>query len=77
MCKTMKCSGWDWVANGILFGFYHWHQPWMWVSAAIQGVFLLALPSRRFRSAWFGIIAHSGQSLYIGFLVLGLVLGLA
>jgi hypothetical protein len=19
---------WSWVANGVLFGFYHLHQPW-------------------------------------------------
>jgi hypothetical protein len=38
---------------------------------------LLALPSRRLRSAWFGIIAHSGQSIYFAILILGLVLGLA
>ncbi len=68
---------WDWVANGILFGFYHWHKPWILLSAAIEAVFLFSLPSRRFRSEWFGIIAHSGQSIYFAFLLLGLVLGLA
>jgi len=68
---------WDWVANGILFGFYHWHKPWIVISAAIEAVFLFALPSRRFQSAWFGIIAHSGQSVYFAFLLLGLILGLA
>ena len=68
---------WDWAANGILFGFYHWHKPWILLSAALEAVFLFALPSRRFRSAWFGIIAHSGQSVYFAFLLLGLVLGRA
>lgn len=68
---------WDWVANGILFGFYHWHQPWVFIGAAIEGVFLLAFPTKRFQSAWFGIIAHSGQSVFFAFLLLGLVLGLA
>lgn len=68
---------WDWVANGILFGFYHWHQPWGMLTSAIDGMLLYAFPSRRLHSAWFGIIAHSGQSVFIAFLLLGLVLGLA
>jgi membrane protease YdiL (CAAX protease family) len=68
---------WDWVANGVLFGIYHLHQPWGSVSAAIEGAFLFALPSKLFKCAWFGIIAHSGQSLFFAFLLLGLVLGLA
>jgi uncharacterized protein len=67
----------DWVANGILFGFYHWHQPWGFVGAAIEGAFLFAFPTKRFKSAWFGIIVHSGQSVLFAFLLLGLVLGLA
>lgn len=68
---------WDWVVNGILFGIYHLHQPWGMFTSAIEGVFLLALPSRKFRSAWFGIILHSGQSIFFAILLLGLVLGLA
>jgi hypothetical protein len=36
---------------------------------------LLALPSRAFRSSWFGIIVHSGQSVLVVVLTLGLVLG--
>jgi membrane protease YdiL (CAAX protease family) len=68
---------WDWVMNGLLFGFYHLHQPWGILSSAIDGIFMYALPSRYFRSAWFGIIAHSGQSLFFAILSLGLVLGLA
>ncbi|MCC6187723.1 MAG: CPBP family intramembrane metalloprotease, partial [Anaerolineales bacterium] len=53
----------DWAANGLLFGLYHLHQPWGMLSSALDGLFLYALPSRRFRSAWFGVIAHSGQSV--------------
>jgi membrane protease YdiL (CAAX protease family) len=68
---------WDWVANGFLMGFYHWHQPWVMLSASIEGALLFAFPTRRFKSAWFGIIAHSGQSVYFTFLLLGLVLGMA
>jgi membrane protease YdiL (CAAX protease family) len=67
----------DWVANGVLFGLYHLHQPWSIFASIVDGVFLYALPSRRFRSAWFGIIVHSMQTLVFIFLALGLVLGLA
>jgi membrane protease YdiL (CAAX protease family) len=68
---------WDWVVNGLLFGLYHLHQPWGILNSAIEGVLLLAFPSRKYRSAWFGIIVHSGQSIYFVILILGLVLGLA
>lgn len=68
---------WDWLMNGILFGLYHLHQPWGMLTSAIEGTFMLALPSRYFRSAWFGIIVHSGQSIFFAVLLLGLVLGLA
>jgi membrane protease YdiL (CAAX protease family) len=68
---------WSWVANGVLFGFYHVHQPWSIVGNAISGVFLLAFPSRRFRCTWLGVIVHSVQSVYFAFLILGVVLGLA
>lgn len=68
---------WDWAMNGLLFGLYHLHQPWGLLSSAVAGIVCFALPSRYFRSSWFGIIAHSGQSLFLAFLMLGLVLGLA
>jgi len=67
----------DWLANGVLFGLYHLHQPWGIVSSMTHGVLMFALPSRYFRSAWFGIAAHSGQSLFFAFLMLGLILGLS
>lgn len=68
---------WSWVANGVLFGLYHLHQPWTIVGNAIGGVFLLAFPAWRFRSTWMSIIVHSVQSVYLAFLILGVVLGLA
>lgn len=66
----------DWVANGLLFGVYHLHQPWGIVSSMTHGILLFALPSRYFRSAWFGIAAHSGQSIFFAVLMLLLILGL-
>lgn len=68
---------WDWVVNGLLFGVYHLSQPWTILGSSILGAFFFALPTKRYRCAWFGIFAHSGQSVYFLILILGLVLGLA
>ena len=55
----------DWVANGVLFAVYHLHQPWSILNNFVDGIFLLAYPSRRFQSAWMGIIAHSSRSVFV------------
>ncbi len=67
---------WDWVANGVLFGLYHLHQPWGILSSTVSGL-IYAFSGKQFHSNWFPIILHSGQSVYLMFLILGLVLGLA
>jgi membrane protease YdiL (CAAX protease family) len=67
----------DWVANGLLFGLYHLHQPWSIFSSIIDGIFLYAWPSRRFRSAWMGIVVHSMQTVFFIVIALGLVMGWA
>jgi membrane protease YdiL (CAAX protease family) len=67
----------DWLANGILFGLYHLHQPWSIINSVLTGSLTYALPSKRFRSAWFGIIIHSLETLFFIFIVTGLVLGVA
>lgn len=67
---------WDWVANGVLFCFYHLHQPWG-ILATLPGDLIFAYSGKHFRSNWFPIILHSGQSVYFLILILGLVLGLA
>ena len=64
----------DWIANGALFAAYHLHMPWAIPSSLVDGIFLDAYPSRRFQSAWMGIIVHSGQSLFVIAVVLTLVL---
>ena len=64
----------DWVANGVLFAAYHLHTPWV-MPAAIFDTLILSYPSKRYRSAWFGIIVHSAQSVLIAAVVLFLVLG--
>jgi CAAX protease family protein len=67
---------WSWVANGVLFGFYHVHQPWGIPHSVLTGL-LYTFPAYRFRSTWMSIILHSAQNVYLAFLVLGVVLGLA
>lgn len=64
----------DWMANGVLFATYHLHMPWV-IPSVLLDAFWLAWPSRRFRSAWFGIAVHSLQSVVILVAVLLLVLG--
>ena len=68
---------WSWVANGVLFGLYHVHQPWGILQNVISGPFVLAFPSWRFRSTWMAVIVHSAQSVFFGFLILALILGLS
>ena len=65
------------LANGVLMGIYHMHQPWGIFTNVIGSVFLLSLPSKRFRCTWLAIIVHSGQSVFFVFLRLRLPLGLA
>jgi len=66
----------SWVANGVLFGLYHVHQPWGIPNSVLTGL-LYTFPAYRYRSTWMSIVLHSAQSVYIAFLVLGVVLGLA
>jgi membrane protease YdiL (CAAX protease family) len=63
----------DWAVNGFLMGVYHLHQPWSIPSSIVAGL-LMAYPTRRFRSAWMGIIVHSSQSIFLGAIILTLVL---
>jgi membrane protease YdiL (CAAX protease family) len=63
----------DWVVNGILMGAYHLHQPWSIPSSIVAGL-LMAYPTKRFRSAWMGIIVHSTQSVFLAAIILTLVL---
>lgn len=67
---------WDWVANGFIFGVYHLQMPWT-IPVNILFGWLVAFAAKRYRSNWFPIVLHNGQAFYFGFLILGLVLGLA
>ena len=67
---------WDWVANGVIFGVYHLHQPWMLPAGIMMGL-IFAFSGKWFRTNWFPIILHSGQSVFFFIMILGMVLGLA
>lgn len=63
----------DWIANGALFAAYHLHLPWVIPGTLIDGILLEAYPSRRFQSAWMGIIVHSSASVFALVFILTLV----
>jgi uncharacterized protein len=64
----------DWVANGVLFAVYHLHMPWV-IPVALLDMFVIAYPSKRYRSAWIGIAVHSAQSVVLLAITLSLVTG--
>lgn len=63
----------DWVANGVLFTGYHLATPWMMPATLLIDTFAIAYPSRRYQSAWIGIVVHSAQSVFIAAVILTLV----
>ena len=67
---------WDWLANAVLFATYHWHKPWVIADAFLTGS-LFAFTTKRWRCAWFGLIPHAIEGLFLLFIILGIVLGLA
>jgi len=64
----------DWLANGVLFAAYHVHVPWVMLETLLGDTFLLAYPTKRYRSAWLGIVVHSAQSVILAVIVLIFVL---
>ena len=63
----------DWLANGLLFAAYHLHVPWV-IPATLVDTFIIAYPTKRYRSAWIGIAIHSSQSIFFAIIGLSLVL---
>jgi membrane protease YdiL (CAAX protease family) len=64
----------DFIANGVLFAFYHLHQPWT-IPSSLADIILTSYPTRRWQSVWMSVIVHSAQSVFVFFVVLSLVLG--
>jgi CAAX protease family protein len=65
----------DWVANAVLFGFYHLHKPWEFPSIIVTNLGY-SWPARRFRSNWMAIIVHGVEGLPVLVMVLAVILGL-
>jgi membrane protease YdiL (CAAX protease family) len=62
----------DWIVNALLFAGYHLHQPWRMPSAFTTGL-VQAYATKRWQSAWLGIISHSAQSVVFTVILLKLV----
>lgn len=75
-----KMSGafgkYDWVANAVLFSFYHLHKPWT-LPTQILGNLAISWPARRFRSNWMAVVVHGVEGFLTLFTVLAVILGLA
>ena len=65
----------DWVANAVLFGFYHLHVPWR-LPSVILGNLTYSWPARRFRSNWMAVIVHGVEGIPVLVVVLAVILGL-
>jgi membrane protease YdiL (CAAX protease family) len=64
----------DWVANAVLFGFYHVHLVWNLPSIIVANL-AYSWPARRFRSSWMAVIVHGVEGIPVLVLVLAVVLG--
>ncbi|ABP52655.1 CPBP family intramembrane glutamic endopeptidase [Salinispora tropica] len=67
----------DWLANGVLFGLYHVHQPWTAGGIMLTSGLIMSLPVRRYRSMWLSVIPHSIQTVIVFGMLLGLMRGTA
>jgi hypothetical protein len=65
----------DWVANAVLFGFYHVMKPWDLPSVIVSNL-TYSWPARRFRSNWMAVIVHGAEALPVLVGVLAVLLGL-
>jgi hypothetical protein len=65
----------DWVANAVLFGFYHVMKPWNLPSVIVSNM-TYSWPARRFRSNWMAIIVHGAELLPTLVMVLAVILGI-
>ena len=64
----------DWVVNGVLFGFYHLHEPWVIPNAIVTG-FLCAGTDQEVPQRLMGIAIHSVESVFFLVVLLPVVLG--
>ena len=65
------CGPWDWAANGVLYGLYNLHKPWMIPFRVVDGL-AIAWPARRYRSNWLAVLTHGAEGLaLIGLVLIG------
>jgi membrane protease YdiL (CAAX protease family) len=62
----------DWLVNGVIFGAYHLHRPWV-IPFGVLDALAYAYPAKRYRSALMGMAVHSFQSVLIIALTVSLV----
>ena len=65
----------DWIANAVLFGFYHMHLAWNLPSIIVSNL-TYSWPARRFRSNWMAILVHGVESIPTLVIILAVILGL-
>jgi membrane protease YdiL (CAAX protease family) len=65
---------WDWVANAVLFGAYHLIRP-ISIPSIVLATMLWTLPASRYRCAWFALIPHGIEGVFVLVMVVGLVMG--
>ena len=63
----------DVITNGVLFTLYHLHQPWSMPAVLLDGTLTAAYPTKRYRSTWIALVAHTAPSVVIIAAVLMLV----
>lgn len=65
----------DWLANTVLFSFYHLHKPWA-LPSLLLGNLAIVWPARRFHSNWMAVIVHSVEGIVLLVVVPAVILGL-
>jgi membrane protease YdiL (CAAX protease family) len=66
---------WDWFMNVVLFSFWHWHQPWGFLSV-IASFLIAGWASRRYQCSWIFLIAHGVDGIFLFTMLLLVVAGL-
>ena len=66
---------WDWLANHLLFWVYHLHMLSN-VPARLLIDWVYILPTRRFKSYWFGAIIHGADAFWVIFMTILAIKGL-
>lgn len=59
---------WDWLANAVLFGFYHLHKPWAWPSIILSSL-AISWPAARFKSNWLAVAVHGAEGVFMTILI--------